>query len=61
MITVRHPARHPVELFYTPEAEPDYIEAAIRTVVQIHKCEVVHGDILLFLVDQEVSTLKTPD
>merc|ERR1719201_2073987 len=27
----------PVEVFYTPEPERDYLEAAIRTVVQIHK------------------------
>ncbi|KAI5705833.1 hypothetical protein M8J75_002206 [Diaphorina citri] len=30
---------HPVEIFYTPEPERDYLEAAIRTVVQIHMCE----------------------
>ncbi|CAD7012112.1 unnamed protein product [Ceratitis capitata] len=27
---------HPVEIFYTPEPERDYLEAAIRTVIQIH-------------------------
>ena len=27
---------HPVEIFYTPEPERDYLEAAIRTVVQVH-------------------------
>merc|ERR1711923_136267 len=26
---------HPVEIFYTPEPEKDYLEAAIRTVVQV--------------------------
>ena len=26
---------HPVEIFYTPEPERDYLEAAIRTVVQV--------------------------
>ena len=31
---------HPVEIFYTPEPERDYLEAAIRTVVQIHLCAV---------------------
>ena len=31
----------------------DYLEAAIRTVVQIHMCEEVKGDILLFLTGQE--------
>lgn len=45
---------HPVEIFYTPEPERDYLEAAIRTVVQIHMCEVEEGDLLLFLTGQEV-------
>ena len=49
---------HPVEIFYTPEPERDYLEAAIRTVVQIHMCEEVEGDILLFLTGQEVSLFK---
>ena len=44
---------HPVEIFYTPEPERDYLEAAIRTVVQIHMCEEIVGDILLFLTGQE--------
>jgi len=44
---------HPVEIFYTPEPERDYLEAAIRTVVQIHMCEEVVGDMLLFLTGQE--------
>lgn len=43
---------HPVEIFYTPEPEPDYLEAAIRTVVQIHLCE-GPGDVLLFLTGEE--------
>lgn len=47
---------HPVEIFYTPEPERDYLEAAIRTVVQIHMCEEVEGDMLLFLTGQEVIT-----
>ena len=28
---------HPVEIFYTPEPERDYLEAAIRTVVQVER------------------------
>lgn len=44
---------HPVEIFFTPEPERDYLEAAIRTVIQIHLCEEVEGDILLFLTGQE--------
>ncbi|KAK6740050.1 hypothetical protein RB195_008490 [Necator americanus] len=43
----------PVEIFFTPEPEKDYLEAAIRTVIQIHVCEETEGDILLFLTDQE--------
>ena len=43
---------HPVEIFYTPEPEPDYVEAAIRTVLMIHRIE-NPGDILLFLTGQE--------
>ena len=45
---------HPVEIFYTPEPERDYLEAAIRTVLQIHMCEEIDGDVLLFLTGQEV-------
>jgi len=44
---------HPVEIFYTPEPEKDYLEAAIRTVMQIHMCEEIVGDVLLFLTGQE--------
>ncbi|KAG0585058.1 hypothetical protein M758_3G254900 [Ceratodon purpureus] len=43
---------HPVEIFYTQEPERDYLEAAIRTVVQIHICE-PPGDILVFLTGEE--------
>ncbi|XP_059625540.1 probable pre-mRNA-splicing factor ATP-dependent RNA helicase DEAH2 isoform X2 [Cornus florida] len=43
---------HPVEIFYTQEPERDYLEAAIRTVVQIHTCE-PPGDILVFLTGEE--------
>ena len=49
---------HPVEIFYTPEPERDYLEAAIRTVIQIHMCEEGEGDILLFLTGQEVRTMS---
>lgn len=40
------PCNHP------QEPERDYLEAAIRTVVQIHLCE-PPGDILLFLTGEE--------
>lgn len=42
----------PVEVFYTPEPERDYLDAVIRTVMQIHMCE-PEGDILVFLTGQE--------
>jgi len=42
----------PVEIFYTPEPEQDYLVAAIRTVIQIHAVE-EEGDILLFLTGEE--------
>ncbi|TGZ85008.1 P-loop containing nucleoside triphosphate hydrolase protein [Ascodesmis nigricans] len=43
---------HPVEIFYTPKPERDYVEAALRTVLQIHATE-PEGDILLFLTGEE--------
>ncbi|MED6168575.1 hypothetical protein PIB30_012844 [Stylosanthes scabra] len=43
---------HPVEIFYTQEPERDYLEAAIRTVMQIHTGE-PPGDILVFLTGEE--------
>ena len=43
---------HPVEIFYTPEPEPNYVDAAVRTVTHIHLCE-EPGDILLFLTGQQ--------
>ncbi|KAG1768873.1 P-loop containing nucleoside triphosphate hydrolase protein [Suillus placidus] len=43
---------HPIEVFYTQEPEPDYVEAAIRTVLMIHRAE-EPGDILLFLTGEE--------
>ncbi|KAJ3289164.1 hypothetical protein HK104_007684 [Borealophlyctis nickersoniae] len=42
----------PVEIYYTPEPERDYLEGAIRTVLQIHTCE-EPGDVLLFLTGEE--------
>lgn len=48
---------YPVELFYTQEPEPDYLEAALRTVTQIHLYE-PPGDVLLFLTgEQEILDL----
>ena len=42
----------PVEKFYTAEPERDYLEASIRTAVQIHLLE-DRGDILLFLTGED--------
>lgn len=46
------PARPPAPLAPWQEPERDYLEAAIRTVVQIHMCEPA-GDILVFLTGEE--------
>jgi pre-mRNA-splicing factor ATP-dependent RNA helicase DHX15/PRP43 len=43
---------HPVEIYYTPEFQRDYMDAAIRTVLQIHATE-EEGDILLFLTGED--------
>ena len=43
---------YPVEVFYTSEPEKDYIEAAVRTAVQIHQCE-SPGDVLVFLTGED--------
>ena len=42
----------PVEILYTKEAESDYLEAAMLTVLQIHWSEPA-GDILVFLTCQQ--------
>ncbi|WFC99739.1 RNA helicase [Malassezia yamatoensis] len=43
---------YPVEILYTKEPEPDYLEASLITVMQIHLSE-PPGDILVFLTGQE--------
>lgn len=43
---------YPVEIFYSQEPQPGYIEAAIRTILSVH-CTEGEGDILLFLTGQE--------
>ena len=43
---------YPVESFYTQAPERDHVEAAIRTVLMIHRAE-ESGDILLFLTGEE--------
>lgn len=47
---------HPVEVFYTAKPEQNYVEAAVRTTVQIHLCE-GPGDVLVFLTGEaEIET-----
>lgn len=43
---------HPVDIYYTPEYQKDYLDSALRTVLQIHATE-GEGDILLFLTGEE--------
>ena len=43
---------YPVEIYYTKEFQRDYLDAAIRTVLQIHATE-DEGDILVFLTGEE--------
>ena len=48
---------HPVEVFYTAKPERNYVEAATRTCLHIHKAE-PPGDILVFLTgEQEIETV----
>lgn len=50
---VKVPGRtHPVEIFYTADPEKDFVEASVRTVLQIHQYE-SRGDVLLFLTGEE--------
>lgn len=44
--------QHPVEVYYTPRPEEDYLSAAIKTAAQIHLYE-EQGDILVFLTGEE--------
>jgi len=44
--------KFPVEIFYTAKPERNYVEAAVRTALQIHKCE-PEGDILVFLTGEQ--------
>lgn len=49
---------YPVEIYYARSPEANYVEAAIRTVIQIHLFE-GPGDILLFLTgEDEIETAK---
>eukprot|EP00033_Pygsuia_biforma_P000224 GCRY01000282.1.p1 GENE.GCRY01000282.1~~GCRY01000282.1.p1 ORF type:complete len:685 (+),score=178.68 GCRY01000282.1:207-2261(+) len=49
----------PVDVFYTPTPEPDYVDAALTTILQLHM-EKPPGDILTFLTGQdEIETLQS--
>ncbi|RPB04133.1 P-loop containing nucleoside triphosphate hydrolase protein [Choiromyces venosus 120613-1] len=43
----------PVEIYYAPESVADYVDAALRTVFQLHYGQPLPGDILVFLTGQE--------
>ena len=43
---------HPVDIYFSPEPESNYVEAAVRTAIQIH-CYEDPGDILVFLTGEE--------
>lgn len=43
----------PVEVLFTQQPEPDYLDATLQTVMQIHLNEPLGGDILVFLTGQE--------
>ncbi|KAF7326697.1 Pre-mRNA-splicing factor ATP-dependent RNA helicase-like protein cdc28 [Mycena venus] len=43
---------HPVEIYYTPQPEANYLHAAITTCFQIHTTQ-PKGDILIFLTGQD--------
>ncbi|KAG0135836.1 P-loop containing nucleoside triphosphate hydrolase protein [Tuber indicum] len=50
----RVPGRQfPVEIYHTPEPVVDYVDAALKTVFQLHYAEPLPGDILVFLTGQE--------
>lgn len=49
----------PVTTIYSPDPVPDYVDAALKTIFQIHYKEPLPGDILVFLTGQEtVETLE---
>ncbi|KAI4216909.1 MAG: hypothetical protein LQ351_000858 [Letrouitia transgressa] len=44
--------QYPVRVMYTPEPVQDFVDAALRTIFQIHYKEPIPGDILVFLTGQ---------
>lgn len=45
--------QYPVKTVYSPEPIPDFVDAALKTIFQIHHKEPMPGDILVFLTGQE--------
>ena len=45
--------QHPVIIKYSPQPVPDFVDAALRTIFQIHYKEPMPGDVLVFLTGQE--------
>ncbi|KAI5291764.1 putative ATP-dependent RNA helicase dhr2, partial [Ascosphaera aggregata] len=45
--------QYPVKTIYTPQPVSDFVDAALRTIFQIHMKEPLPGDILVFLTGQE--------
>ena len=43
---------HPVEIYYTPEPERDYLEAAIRTVIQVKKDHQIFKPMQMIIVKE---------
>lgn len=48
--------RHPIELYYTPQPEPDYLDGCLIAVLQLHLTE-APGDILCFLPGMRIVPL----
>lgn len=45
--------QHPVETIYLPKPADDFLEAALKVILQVHCKEPMPGDILVFLTGQE--------
>ena len=45
--------QYPVKIFYAPGPVQDWVDAALRTIFQIHYKEPMPGDVLVFLTGQE--------
>ena len=45
--------QYPVKIFYLPEPTQDFVEAALKSIFQIHYKEPLPGDVLVFLTGQD--------